>query len=217
MIVTIAGEKGGPGKTTLTINVAVELARLGRDVLIVDADKTRNATRWAADRQEAGHEPRVALVEKRGKLNYALQDLAERYDIVLVDAPGHDSEEARTAMGVADLLLIVMRPSQFDLDTAATTSEVIRKAKDFNPGLISRTVLTQVVAQVGNKEREEAVGYLEDFPELEPLPTAIHTRVVYRSTVSEGLSVIESSNSKAKAEISVITSEILDLLKETDS
>ena len=117
-IILVACQKGGSGKTTTTVNVATELARLGHDVLIVDCDKTtKSSTTWAQDRAQDDSLPRVHAIQKTGNVREALKDLATRYDYVVVDAPGHDSQEMRTAMTVADLMVIPTRPSQFDLDT----------------------------------------------------------------------------------------------------
>ena len=69
MIILIGSQKGGPGKTTIAVNLAVEFARQGKDVVLVDADSQRSAARWHADREEQGHTPRIACVEKLGSIH----------------------------------------------------------------------------------------------------------------------------------------------------
>src|ERR1035438_7988840 len=67
MLVLVGGEKGGVGKTTLTLNLAAMRARAGKDVLLVDGDKQASANLWAGIRREAKVEPTVACVQKTGK------------------------------------------------------------------------------------------------------------------------------------------------------
>ena len=100
MIILIGSQKGGPGKTTIAVNLAVEFARQGKDVVLVDADSQRSAARWHADREEQGHTPRIACVEKLGSIHLTLQDLANRYDTVIVDVAGKDSQEFKDYCGL---------------------------------------------------------------------------------------------------------------------
>lgn len=86
-IILIGGEKGGTGKTTLAVNIAAARARDGHDVLVVDTDPQGSASYWAAAREEAGIEPRVASIQKFGKtLANELKDLSKRYEEIIVDA-----------------------------------------------------------------------------------------------------------------------------------
>ena len=208
MIILIGSQKGGPGKTTIAVNLAVEFARQGKDVVLVDADSQRSAARWHADREEQGHIPRIACVEKLGSIHLTLQDLANRYDTVIVDVAGKDSQEMRTAMTAADQLVVVVRPSQFDLDTLEHMSGVIQQAKDFNPDLQVRGLIAQAPSNVYNSERTDAGEYLADYPLISALKTVIYERKAYRDVVGEGLGVVEWNNSKAKAEIQALAQEL---------
>lgn len=215
MITLIASQKGGPGKTTVAMNLAVEYARQGRDTILVDADPQRSAARWHSDRVDAGHEPTFACVEKIGNVRETLLDLAGRYDEVVVDVAGRDSQEMRTGMTAAGRLVVVIRPSQLDLDTLEHMADVIGQARDFNPELEVRGLLAQVPTNPSVTERVDAAGYLSDFPAIVALQTVIHERKVYRDVVGEGLGVVESTNPKARAEIQELAAE-LDLTGRTD-
>ena len=208
MIILIGSQKGGPGKTTIAVNLAVEFARQGKDVVLVDADSQRSAARWHADREEQGHIPRIACVEKLGSIHLTLQDLANRYDTVIVDVARKDSQEMRTAMTAADKLVVVVRPSQFDLDTLEHMSGVIQQAKDFNPDLQVLGLIAQAPSNVYNSERADAGEYLADYPLISALKTVIYERKAYRDVVGEGLGVVEWNNSKAKAEIQALAQEL---------
>lgn len=209
MIVLVGSQKGGAGKSTVAINLAVEWARQGKDVCLVDADSQRSAARWHADREEAGHTPTIACVEKQGNVRDTLIDLEQRYDVVVVDVAGKDSKEMRTAMTAATVLIVTVRPSQLDLDTLAHMSEVIEAAQDFNEDLEAYGLLTQVPSNVYVTEEADAATYLKDYPIIEPLKAVIHERKAYRDVVGEGLGVVEWTNPKAKAEVQVLAAEVL--------
>jgi chromosome partitioning protein len=209
MIIVVGSEKGGPGKSTIVTNLAVELARQGKDVVIVDADKQRSAARWHADRVDAGHEPVIAAVEKLGNIYSTLRDLDARYDVVVVDVAGQDSREMRTAMTAAHQMIVVVRPSQLDLDTLPHMSELIEEAKDLNPELRVRGLITQAPTNPNGSERTDAGEYLADYPLIAPLETVVYERKAYRDVIGEGLSVVEWTNPKARAEVQELAGEVV--------
>lgn len=209
-IIEVASQKGGPGKTTATVNIAAELARLGHDVLIVDADQgTQSASRWVTDRGEDLSLPVVHSIQKSGNIRAALKDLNSRYDFVIVDAPGHDSQEMRTALTVADLVIIPVRPSQLDLDTIPRLVELVEQARDMNPKLKVLGLLSQVPTYSSSKEADEAKGFLDDYPQIPLLDGKMTLRKVYRDSIPEGKGAVEANNTKAAAEMQLLVKEIL--------
>lgn len=209
MIIVIGSQKGGPGKSTVVTNLAVEFAKTGKDVVIVDADPQRSASRWHADREEAGHAPKIAAVEKLGNVRDTLLDLDQRYGIVLVDCAGNDSKEMRTAMTAAHQMLVTVRPSQLDLDTLPHMLELIEQAQDFNPGLVVRGLLSQAPTNPNGTERLDAGEYLSEYEVIRPLETVIYERKAYRDVIGEGLGVVEWTNVKARAEIQELAAEVM--------
>ncbi|WP_420181232.1 AAA family ATPase [Paenarthrobacter sp. TA1.8] len=208
-VILVASQKGGTSKTTTTINIAAELSRLGHDVLIVDCDKSvQSSTTWAEDRAQDDSLPRVHAIQKTGNVREALKDLKKRYDYVIVDAPGHDSQEMRTAMTVADLMIIPVRPSQFDLDTMPGMVGLIEAAQDMNPKLKATALLTQVPTYPNATEEDEAKDYLRDYPQIPLIDAALKIRKAYRDSIPVGRGVIELSNASAKAEVQVLVKEI---------
>lgn len=209
MIILVGSQKGGPGKTTIAINLAVELAHRGHDVCLVDADSQRSAARWHADRVEQGHQPAIACVEKLGSVHSTLADLDKRYDVVIVDVAGKDSQEMRTGMAAADMLVVVTRPSQLDLDTFEHLSEVIQQALDFNPSLDVRGAISQAPTNWKATESKDAGEYLADYPLIKPLRAIVHERKAYRDVIPEGLGVVEWNNGPARAEIRALAAEVM--------
>lgn len=208
MIILLGSQKGGCGKSTTAVNLCAELARTGADVVLVDADRQSTAARWAEDRLGQSVAP-VHCVQKYDNVRETLLDLDQRYGVVVVDAAGRDSRELRTAMTAADVLLVPFRPSQPDLDTLPALQEVITGARDLNPKLQVYGVLTMAPTNPVVNEADEARAYLADFPEIKALQSVIRDRKVYRDAMSEGLGVVEMDNGKAKAEIQLLTQEIM--------
>jgi len=199
MIVLLGSQKGGCGKSTLATNLAAALAH-SADVVLLDADSQGTSAQWSQDREKT-ELPKVACVQKYGNVRKTINDLAGRYDHVVIDAGGHDSQELRTALLAADLVLCPFRPSQADVDTASHLADVTTQAKRFNKDLQVSAVLALCPTNPFVKEIQESREYLLDIPGLKVLHCHIYDRKVYRDALSTGHGVVESKNKKAAAEI----------------
>lgn len=209
MIILVAHVKGGVGKSTITVNVAAELQRLGKDVLIVEADPTvRTVSNWARDREES-ELAKIPCVQKGGNIHSTLKDLATRYDVVLVDAAGKDSKEMRTALTAASVVLVPMQPSQADLDTAESFVTTVTEAQDFNPNLRVLGVLNRASTHATTSDVQEAREYMAAFPELPLAGVVLHERKSYQRCLEDGRGVVEMKDPKAKAEIQILTQEVM--------
>jgi chromosome partitioning protein len=98
MIVLFGGQKGGTGKSTISINVSALLASQGKDILVVDGNATQGTISNWCERRESTDLPQLTYVEKSGNLYKTLDSLRDKYDHVIVDTGGQDSKEFRTAM-----------------------------------------------------------------------------------------------------------------------
>lgn len=209
MIILIGSQKGGPGKTTIAVNLSVEFARRGSSVCLLDADSQRSASRWHEDRTEAGHKPVIALVENLGNIFHTANALDEQYDVVIIDVAGKDSKEMRTGMTAADILVVVSRASQLDLDTLSHVDEIVGQARDFNPDLRAFTLINQALPNPSVTEIDDAASIVGDYPALPLLKTVVHSRKAYRDVIGEGLGVVEWNNAAAKVEIKRLAEELM--------
>lgn len=211
-VVMVGGEKGGAGKSTTAQNLAVYLTLQGFDVLLLDADKQGTSTKFIDRRNEAGY-PIVHSTQKFKNIYKAAMDLATRYDFVVIDAGGRDSEELRTGLVATDLLYVPMRASQADLETLPVVDELITLARGLNPTLQVRALLCMVPATSVNTEARDAKDLMEMFPDLPLSNCVISDLKIYRDALKLGKSVIELKNGSAKAEIQLLGQELMELLK----
>ena len=123
MIILIGGEKGGSGKSCLAQNLAVYLQKSGRDVLLLDADPQATTNDWAKEREENDAVPTLPCVQASGNLRQTLKDLSKRYDNIVIDCGGQDTEALRSAMTVATHMLLPFRPKRRDLKTLTRTHQ----------------------------------------------------------------------------------------------
>ena len=209
MIILIGSQKGGCGKSTTAVNISAELAGRGHDVVIVDADRQCTSANWAMDRIENPVLAKVHCVQKYENIRDTLLDLDKRYEYVIVDAAGRDSRELRTGMTAAHILIVPFRPSQPDLDTLPNMQEIIIQAKDLNPDLKVYGLITMAPTNPIIHEEADARECLIDYPEIKLLSTMIRDRKIYRDAMSDGLSVVEMDNPKAKTEIKKLIEEVL--------
>lgn len=211
MIIVVGNHKGGTSKSTLAVNLAVEYQHKGRKVIILETDPTvSTASQWAADRENTTQEP-ITTVRKTGRLGSTIDDLAAAYDIVIIDTAGKDSTELRSAAHRADLLLVPTSTTVADLDATRIFLSWMDEARDMNPALKMLVVISKAPTWWHSNHVETATHALAEIPkeiEFDLADTVIHHRNVYAQALSEGLSVVEYDNPKAKAEIQLLTQEI---------
>ena len=208
MILLLGGEKGGTGKSTLATNLAAWLALQGRDVILVDTDVQRTAANWVDRRNLLSGVPAVHCTERRGNVFHALRDLAKRYEEVIVDAGGRDSEELRTALVATQKVYVPLKASQPDLETSLHMNELVQLAQGMNPALEARVLISMAPTNPSIKETTEAQALLRELSVLTPSTVTISERKVYRDAMTEGRGAYELDNDKARAEITALAREI---------
>lgn len=211
MIVLVGGEKGGTGKTTISTNIASLRSHAGKDVLLVDTDQQSSAAYWCGTRDENKITPRISCVQYFGKgFTNQVKDLARRYDDIIIDAGGRDSTELRDSFLIADLVVIPLSPSQYDIWTLSRMHELVEKSLSFNPNLKVFIVINRASSNPTIKEASEAKMALEEFTSLTLSSAIIKDRIAFRKGVPNGLAVNEliPLDDKAINEITILYREI---------
>lgn len=210
MIITVCGEKGGTGKTTIATNLAAMRAASGRDVLLIDTDPQGSASAWALTRGEANIVPRVATIQKFGKgLREEVADLSTRYEDIFIDAGGRDSVEMRVALSKSDVAVLPLQASAFDVWTLPRMAELISTVESMNERLRVLAVITRALNHASNTDVGDAREMLKDFPMLPQAVAVIRDRIAFKRAGGMGLSVVEQNiDEKAIFEISQLYKEV---------
>lgn len=213
MIVLIANEKGGVGKTTLAVNLAAMCRLAGYEVLLVDTDRQESASTWAAMRHENDIKPTIACVTKTGKVGRDLVELGQKYDFVIVDAGGRDSLEMRQTLAVCDTCLIPIKPAQFDVWSLSRMAALLRDvAEKMDRRVNAVAFINGASPNPTVRETQEVKDALVDYADLFPVITPVITeRIAFRKASRDGLGVIELSTGQADAKANL---EMIALYKE---
>lgn len=192
MRLCVVGEKGGTGKTTIATNLAAMLACAGRDVLLVDADTQRTASKWQAIRSENESLPRVSCVQLLGRgLAGEVNAIAPRFQDVIIDTGGRDTVEMRAALIVSELAVLPFLPSQFDLWTVELMHAMLENASALNPELKVLSVVSKAETNLTTLDYLDAQAFLKDFPGIVPATRPIRNRVAFKRAGQSGMSVVE--------------------------
>lgn len=211
MIILIGGEKGGTGKSTIATNLAVALVHQEKEALLVDCDPQGTASKWVSRRNKsyAGVLPQVHCIEKTGDIFDTVKDVAKRYEYVLIDAGGKDSEELRTALVACHKIYIPLKASQPDIETSRHMSQLVKLAKGLNSKLIATAIISMAPTNHILTEDKEAVELLSKLSNILISKVIIHERKIYRDAMAEGKGVIEYRNLKANDEINNLLKEVI--------
>ncbi len=196
-IITIAQQKGGAGKTTLTAQLAVGFSCARLKVATIDIDPQGSLTCWTTLRNDAlGDANAIAHVTTQGwRLRKEIERLRNDYDIILIDSPPHTQTDATIAVREADLVLVPVQPSALDIWACGETLKCA--AAEHVPAII---VMNRVNARASLYDHMRTT--LSDM-NLDIATTVLGNRVTFAASIARGLGVAESEPSSNLAVIEV--------------
>jgi chromosome partitioning protein len=192
-VIALVGNKGGAGKTTLTVNLAVGLGQVGR-AIILDADPQGSSAQW---RTIAGDEKVPPVISVTENLAEQMHDLQRDNDYIIIDCPPSvQAPQTLSVLQVSDLALIPVQPSPFDLWASIHIEQAVMQARANNPNLRALLVINQLEPRTTLSQLiREALSEIR----VPVAHTSIRRRAVYRASALEGRSVYHMGKRGAEA------------------
>ena len=204
LIITVAQQKGGAGKTTLVAHLAVAYVFGGKSVALLDVDPQGSLGQWYERREETLGEDETGLEFRTASGWGARRDartLARNHDVVIVDTPPKSDMELKPAIQVASLVVVPVQPTPMDLWATEPTLAMIDREKASSLIVLNRVIARALITA----EIAEAAGKL-GHPVAR---NSFGSRVAYAAAVGLGLTVLETDpNSFAAEEATAIAREV---------
>ena len=186
MITVIGSLKGGSGKSTVTFNLAVWLEMAEAEVLVIDADPQATLSDVSEVRTEEGYEPFLNIKSASALSRKKLAG----YDEVLIDVGTSDIESMKSALALADRVVIPVPPSQADIWSTQRFLNFLDEAVDGKrPELLA--FINRADTHHAIRESDEAAAALVSLPDVRFVKHRLCQRTVFRRSFSEGLAVYE--------------------------
>lgn len=202
-VITIAQQKGGAGKTTLAIHLAVAWSQRGKRVAIVDIDPQGSLAQWHKIREKRfgqGYTGLTFSALSGWRVGSEIARLKRNHDVIIIDSPPHTETETRTAIRNSDFILVPVQPSPTDLWATKATLDIAK-----NEGLPVRVVLNRMspTSKIGKIIAAELPNLAKSF---------LGNRVLFASSILEGRSATEvGPTTPAALEVKALAEEINDV------
>ncbi|WP_251570704.1 AAA family ATPase [Parasutterella muris] len=205
-IIAVCNTKGGTGKTTVAVQIAIARLRQGKKVWFVDGDRQQTGAMAMTMRLNHRGRRRIpfATYPDGKSLQFNVRNMAEQFDTVVIDVGGFDATTMRAAMMICDVLLIPFQPRSFDSWALSKMDSLLEDVMSLRGSFPVYAMINCADPNgVDNKEAEEA---LNDFSTMKFLPCAFGRRKAFSTSAGYGLNVeeIKVRDQKALNELSAL-------------
>ena len=213
LIITLAHQKGGVGKSTLATNLRGYFAGGGYKTALVDIDPQGSLSKLVRTfSDQDGREPEHVIERGSYKTYKDLLTLLEPYDIAIIDTPPYLSKELQDVFEITNVILVPCKASPLDFLVIGDTLDLIRQAKTKRKDLIAAVVMTMVITGTDFTTQIRTELEKTEFPVLK---AEIGNRVAYMRSLLKSNTVLGDENPKAREEIEALGKELISLLKNT--
>ena len=211
LIITLAHQKGGVGKSTLATNLRGYFAGGGYKTALVDIDPQGSLSKLVRTfSDQVGREPEH-VIERRSFQTFAdLGRLLEGYDIAVIDTPPYLSHDLEAVFDITNVVLVPCKASPLDFLAIGETLDLIRQAKAKREQLVAAVVLTMTITGTDFTTSIRQELEKTEFPVLK---TEIGNRVAYMRSLLTANTVLGDENRKAREEIESLGKELISLLQ----
>ncbi|PLC52007.1 chromosome partitioning protein ParA [Pollutimonas nitritireducens] len=217
MIITVGNTKGGVGKTTLAVQIAIARALAGREVWLIDGDRQGTAAAAIAARAESDRQPGIACAQYAdgSLLRSQVQQQRDKWQDIIIDAGGRDSTALRAALILSDVLLVPFAPRSYDVWALDDMAGLVDEARSMRDGLRCYAVLNQADPGEHSTDNSEAAAAVAEVSQFDYLPTPIRRRKAFSNAGGAGLAVGELApkDHKAIAEIDQLMESLFNIQK----
>jgi len=209
-VITISQQKGGSGKTTLAVHLALAFIKYhSLKVAVIDTDPQGSLGKWFMIRTEkkVSNDNLTFKTASLWGAQYESKTLKKDHDIVIIDTPPKIESDARPSIESADLVLIPVAASHVDFWATGAIVDIAKKA--------NKKILIQINR---SSQRSKLISKTNEFIkslDLSATKTIIGNRQIFAASMGEGKTAVEKQKkSNAVEEIKNLSEQILSELKQ---
>ncbi|MEM9971690.1 MAG: ParA family partition ATPase [Pseudomonadota bacterium] len=200
-VLTVAQQKGGAGKTTLAVNLAVAFRQMDKRVSLLDTDPQGSLGRWFMTRRDAGRDDLEFSTASAWGVSYEIDKLKKSSDIILLDTPPKVDSDLKPAIRESDLVIVPVSASPVDVWATEGVLDLAVREK-------AETLVVLNRAKAGTRVAEDVDVALKELG-VKRAKTVLGHRVAYAETLGQGRGVLERSKGPWTEEITALAKEVL--------
>ena len=200
-VLTIAQQKGGSGKTTLAVNLAVQFRLMDLRVALIDTDPQGSLGRWFMARRDAGITDMDFTTASAWGVGYEVEKLKKTNDIVIIDTPPKIDSDLRPSLREASLILVPVSSSMLDLWATDGVLDMAARVGKSAVIVLNRCSSGTRLAQ------EIATAAADLHPDI--ATATLGQRTAFAASLGHGQGVAETGKSTAQAEVRALAQELM--------